>query len=83
MKIKQNPSDRIKTGLWIVLLLAFTGCVGYLDGGYVGPVVVPGPDVYFYDGYSERGPDVYRYSHRGHESHESAHHGGGGHSGKR
>ena len=82
MNKSSTPIDRIKIGLGIVLLAAFTGCVGFLDGGYGGPVY-PGNDVYFYDGYSERGPDVYRYSHRGHESHESAHHGGGGHSGKR
>ena len=83
MNKSSSPIDRIKIGLRLALLLAFTGCVGYLDGGYVGPVVVPGPDVYFYNDYHERGPIVYNYSHRGHESHESAHHDGGGHSGKR
>jgi hypothetical protein len=60
---------RIKTGLGIALLAALTGCVGYVDGGYYGgPVVVPGPEVYFYGGYYERGHDVRVYSHRGYES---------------
>ena len=33
--------------LGITLLSALTGCVGYVDGGYGGAVVVPGPDVIF------------------------------------
>ena len=84
--------DRIKIGLGIVLLAALTGCVGYVDGGYYGgPVVVPGPSVYFWGGDYDRGHDVHVYSHRGYESravaHPSASHGaghysGGGHGGK-
>jgi len=83
---------RIKIGLGTVLLAALTGCVGYVDGGYYGgPVVVPGPDVYFYGGGYERGRDVHVYSQRGFTSravaHPSrsgpAHPASGGHGGKR
>ena len=43
--------DRIKLGLGIALLAALTGCVGFVDGGYYGgPVVVPGPIIYFWGG---------------------------------
>jgi hypothetical protein len=42
-----GPVDRIKIGLGIALLAALTGCVGYVDGGYGGGVVVPGPDIFF------------------------------------
>jgi len=77
MKIKQSkanrPADRIKIGLGIALLAAVTGCVGYVDGGYGGAVVVPGPDLYFYGGSYERGRDVRDYSHRGFESRAVAH----------
>ena len=66
----------------LVGLAALTGCLGYVDGGYGGPVYVPGPDVYFYTGYYERGRDVHEYSHRGHESHAAVHHDSGGHGGK-
>ncbi len=66
-------------GLGIALLAVLTGCVGYVDGGYYGgPVVVPGPDVYFYGGGYERGHDVRVYSHRGFESRAVAHPGGHG-----
>ena len=82
MNRSSSSIDRVKIGLVVVLFMSFIGCAGYWDGGYYGPVV-PGAGVYFYDDYHERGPVVYNYSHRGHESHESAHHGGGGHSGKR
>ena len=69
-----GPVERIKIGLGIALLAALTGCVGYVDGGYYGgPVVVPGPSVYFYGGGYERGPDVRVYSHRGFESRAVAH----------
>ena|ERR1035437_3676409 len=79
-------------GLGMALLATLTGCVGYVDGGYYGgPVVVPGPDVYFYGGGYERGHDVRAYSHRGVESRTVAHparsaparSSGGGHEGKR
>jgi hypothetical protein len=55
-------------GLGVALLAALTGCVGYVGGGYGGPVMVPGPDMYFYGGSYERGPEVRAYSQRGHES---------------
>jgi hypothetical protein len=38
-------ADRIKFGLGVLLLVALTGCVGYVDGGYGGDVVVGGPVV--------------------------------------
>ena len=79
MNLPNGPVDRIKIGLGIALLAAFTGCVGYVDGGYYGgPVVVPGPAVYFYGGGYERGNDVRVYSHRGAESRAVAHPGGRG-----
>jgi hypothetical protein len=92
MNKANGPVDRARIGLGIVLLAALTGCVGYVDGGYYGgPVVVPGPDVYFYGGGYERGHDVRVYSHRGIESRAVAHPArsaparspGGGHEGKR
>ena len=69
MKIEQ----KIKMGLEIALLAVLTGCVGYVDGGYGGPVVVPGPDVYFFGGDYGRGRDVRDYSHRGVVSRAAAH----------
>ncbi len=78
--------EHIKIGLEIALLAALTGCVGYVDGGYGGAVVVQGPDV-FLGGVYERGHDVRDYSHRGSVSRAVAHPGGGarggGHGGKR
>jgi glycogen phosphorylase len=47
MNKASGPVDRIKIGLGIALLAALTGCVGYVDGGYGGTVVVPGPDLFF------------------------------------
>ena len=87
MKIEQ----KINIGLGIALLAALTGCVGYVDGGYGGEVVAPGPDVYFFGGGYERGRDVHDYSHRGvvsravaHPARPSAPHPArGGHGGKR
>ena len=79
MNPPNGPVDRIKIGLGIALLAAFTGCVGYVDGGYYGgPVVVPAPAVYFYGGGYERGRDVRVYSQRGFESRAVAHPGGRG-----
>jgi hypothetical protein len=84
-----GPVDGIKIGLGVALLAALMGCVGYVDGGYggavvvPGPVFVPGPSVYFYGGGYERGRDVRVYSHRGVESRGVAHPDGGGHGGKR
>ena len=37
-------------GLGAALLVGVTGCVGYVDGGGGGSVVVAGPDVGFYGG---------------------------------
>ena len=81
---KTNGSvDRIKIGLAIALLAALTGCVGYVDGGYGGDVVVPGPYVGVFGGGYERGRDVRAYSHRGVASRAAAHPGGGGRGGRR
>ena len=55
------------------MLMALTGCVGYVRGGYGGAVVVPGPDLYFFGGSYERGHDVHDYSRRGFESRGSRH----------
>ncbi len=58
----------------MALVLTITGCVGYVDGGYVGPVVVdPEPDVFIFGGGYERGHDVHGWSHRGGESRGEAH----------
>jgi hypothetical protein len=71
MNKPNDPVDRLKLGLGMALLGALTGCVGYVEGGYSGAVVVPvpgPPDVYFYGGSYERGRDVHVYSQRGFES---------------
>ena len=67
-----------------MFMVAFTGCVGYVDdGGYGGAaVVVPGPDLYIFGGGYGRGYDEHRYSHRGYES-RSRDHDHGGHGGRR
>jgi hypothetical protein len=84
MNKTNGPVDRIKMGLGIALLAAMTGCVGYVDGGYSGAVVVPGSDVYvFGGGYYERGRDVRDYSHRGVVSRAAAHPVAVAHGGKR
>jgi len=73
----------VKLALGLVLLTALTGCVGYVDGGYGGAVVVaPEPDVVLFGGGFDRGRDVRAYSHRGAESRGVAH-GGGGRDGRR
>ena len=70
---------RVEIALGIVLLTAVAGCLGYVDGGYGGAVVVPEPDVvifgggYYGGGYYERGRDVHEYSHRGSASRVAAH----------
>ena len=93
-KVRMNngrgPVDQMKIGLGIVLLAAFTGCVGFVDGGYGGAVVVPGPEVSFWGGDYDRGRDVHVYSQRGvasravaHPARSApAHASGGGHGGK-
>ena len=73
-----------KIELGVVLLLALTGCVGYVDGGYGGAVYVPEPDVFLFGGGYDRGHEVRGYSHRGFESRAVAHgRGGGGGGGRR
>ncbi|MGA2173679.1 MAG: hypothetical protein ABSH38_01730 [Verrucomicrobiota bacterium] len=78
MNKTNGPVDRIKIGLGTALLVALTGCVGYVEGGYGGAVVVPGPDVYVFGGDFGRGRDVRDYSHRGVVSRAVAHPAGGG-----
>ena len=74
MNKTNGPVDRIKIMLGVALLAVLTGCVGYVDGGYNGAVVVAEPDVYvFGGGYYEGGRDVHDYSHRGSESRAVAH----------
>ncbi|MGD1020733.1 MAG: hypothetical protein ABSA12_15580 [Verrucomicrobiia bacterium] len=74
---KANGSvDRIKMGLAVVLLATLMGCVGYVDGGYGGTVVVadPDPDVYVLGGgYYGGGHDIHAYSNRGAASRAVAH----------
>jgi hypothetical protein len=65
--------DRIKIVLGVVLLATLMGCVGYVDGGYNGAVVVAEPDVYVFGGGYERGRDVHAYSQRGVQSRAVAH----------
>jgi hypothetical protein len=80
MNKRNSPVDRIKIGLAIAVLSSLTGgCVGYVDGGYGGGVVVaPAPDVFLFGGGYDRGHDVRGYSQRGSESRAAAHPGGGG-----
>ena len=70
--------DLIKMGLGIALLAALMGCVGYVDGGYGGAVVAPGPDMYLFGGNYDRGRDVHAFSQRGVASRSVAHPAGGG-----
>ena len=57
-----------------MFLVAFTGCVGYVDGGgYGGAVIAPVPDLYIFGGGYDRGYDEQRYSHRGFESRSGFH----------
>jgi hypothetical protein len=80
MNKMKSPVNRIKTALGIALAAVLTGCVGYVDGGYGGAVIVPEPDVYVFGGGYERGRDVHDFSRRGSESravaHPAAHAGG-------
>jgi hypothetical protein len=71
-------ADRIKIAFGITLLVALTGCIGVVGGGYGGGVVVQDPDVYVFGGGYDRGGDVHGYSNRGFESRAAAHGGGGG-----
>ena len=87
MNQTNGPVDRIKIGLGLALLAALAGCVGYVggggyvDGGYVGGVVVPEP--LFIGGSYDRGRDVHAYSQRGGASRAVAHSGGGARGGRR
>ncbi|HXC34814.1 MAG TPA: hypothetical protein VNV43_03010 [Candidatus Acidoferrales bacterium] len=65
----------VKVGLAIALVSALTtGCVGYVDGGYGGGVVVAqAPEVVLFGGSYDRGRDVHSYSHRGSVSRAAAH----------
>jgi hypothetical protein len=77
MKNPKGAVDRIKIGLGIGLLAVLTGCAGgYVEGGYGGVAVVPGPDTYLFGGWGggyERGGAVRDYSHRGIVSRSVAH----------
>ena len=78
-------AGRLPLVVGAVLLLALTGCVGYVDGGYGGGAVVVGaPDGYWFGGGGyDRGRDVHGYSQRGAASRGggASHGGGGGHGG--
>jgi len=85
-KAKGSDMKRIQRAGAVVLLTVVAGCLGYVDGGYGGAVVVPEPDVYlfgsgYYGGgyYYDRGRDVREYSHRGAVSRGAAHARGNGH----
>jgi anaerobic selenocysteine-containing dehydrogenase len=72
-------ADWIKVGAGVALLVALTGCVGYVGGGYGGDVVVGGPVVVggVWDA-GFVGRDVaHGYSRRGAASRGFAHGGGG------
>ena len=63
-----------------LFMVAFTECVGYVDGGGGGgAVVVSGPDLFLFGGGYDHGHDERGYSHRGYESRSAAH----GHGGRR
>jgi hypothetical protein len=75
--------DRIKIGFGIALLVALTGCVGYVGPGGGPDVVVGGPDVvvggvWGGGGWGHWGGDPHRFSARGAASRGFAHGGGRG-----
>jgi len=74
MKKTNGGLWRTKIKLLFGLLAAFTGCVGYVAGGYYdGAVVVPEPDQYLFGGEYYHGRDARDYSRRGSESRGAAH----------
>jgi hypothetical protein len=74
MKKANALLDPIRIGFGIALLAILNGCVGYVDGGYGGAVVVaPVPNVVVFDSGYERGPVVHSYSQRGVASRAVAH----------
>jgi hypothetical protein len=83
-KAKGVVVKRIKIAMGIGLLTVVAGCLGYVDGGYGGPVVVAEPDVFLFGGgfygggHYERGRDVHAYSQRGAGSRAAAHPASGG-----
>lgn len=82
MNRKNWAVGRFKLWLGIVLVAVSAGCIVPVGGGYDGPVVVPGPDLFLFGGGFDRGRDVHAYSQRGFASRAVAH-GGGGHGEKR
>jgi hypothetical protein len=68
--------ELIAIGVAIVLMATLVGCVGYVDGGYGGAVVVGGPEVTVFGGGFERGREVHEYSRRGGDSRAAGHSGG-------
>lgn len=72
--------DRIKIGLAIAVLMALTGCVAWVGGGYGGGGWW-GDDGGWWGGGrgDDRGRDVHGYSERGAASRAAAHGEGGGH----
>lgn len=73
MNTMNGPVDRTKLGMGALLVAGLMGCVGYVNGGYGGAVLVPGPDIYVFGGGYERGRDVHAFSQRGYESRGAAH----------
>jgi hypothetical protein len=69
-------------GLGAALMATMAGCVGYVDGGYGGGVVVEEPGITVFGGGFDRGGDARAYSHRGGESRAVARAGGGDRGGK-
>ncbi len=69
-------------GVWVgvALVAGSAGCIVPVGGGYVGDVVVPGPDFVVFGGGGgyDRGRDAHAYSERGYSSRAVAHGGGGG-----
>jgi hypothetical protein len=83
MNVKNGLAGWIKAGLLLLAVGMMAGCVGYVDDGYRGGVVVGtgyyyGPDYYY-------GRSAYGYSQRGYYSRHGGYGGGyhGGYRGRR